>query len=96
MTYKQAQQVYKIQGKITVLVWLRKNGNLDWRKPRLYSLKHASKNFVVSVQDFQQSSKPSMLKVKDNEEKQKRLEYDEETVCSFRAGNKISLPGVAR
>nr|WP_157499290.1 IS3 family transposase [Flavobacterium beibuense] len=33
MTYKQAQSVYGIQGRSTVLVWLRKFGNLDWSKP---------------------------------------------------------------
>lgn len=35
MTYKQAQTVYGIQGRSTVLVWLRKYGNLDWNKPNL-------------------------------------------------------------
>lgn len=30
MTYKQAQARYGIQGKSTVLVWLRKHGRLDW------------------------------------------------------------------
>jgi len=30
MTYKQAQQRYGIQGRSTVLVWLRKHGHLDW------------------------------------------------------------------
>jgi len=35
MTYKQAQFVYGIQGRSTVLVWLRKYGNLDWSKPNL-------------------------------------------------------------
>jgi transposase len=35
MTYKQAQNTYGIQGKSTVLVWLRKHGNLDWSKPGL-------------------------------------------------------------
>ena len=29
-TYKQAQRRYGIQGKSTVLVWLRKHGRLDW------------------------------------------------------------------
>ena len=29
MTYKQAQKTYGIQGRSTVLVWLRKHGNLD-------------------------------------------------------------------
>lgn len=35
LTYKQAQNVYGIQGRSTVLVWLRKHGNLDWSKPGL-------------------------------------------------------------
>ena len=39
MTYKQAQKQYGIQGKSTVLVWLRKHGDLDWSKakPRNYT-----------------------------------------------------------
>ena len=35
LTYKQAQNTYGIQGKSTVLVWLRKHGNLDWSKSGL-------------------------------------------------------------
>ncbi len=35
MTYKQAQKLYGIQGRSTVLVWLRKHSNLDWSKPGL-------------------------------------------------------------
>ncbi len=31
VTYKQAQQKYGIQGKSTVLVWLRKHGRLSWQ-----------------------------------------------------------------
>jgi transposase-like protein len=31
LTYKQAQVKYGIQGRITVLVWLRKHGSLDWK-----------------------------------------------------------------
>lgn len=31
-TYKQAQQRYGIQGRSTVLVWLRKHGRLNWQK----------------------------------------------------------------
>ena len=34
ITYKQAQSIYGIQGKSTVLVWLRKYGNLDWKYPK--------------------------------------------------------------
>lgn len=33
LTYKQAQKSYGIQGRSTVLVWLRKHGTLDWSKP---------------------------------------------------------------
>lgn len=33
MTYKQAQRIYGIQGRSTVLVWLRKHGSLDWSRP---------------------------------------------------------------
>lgn len=35
MTYKQAQREYGIQGRSTVLVWLRKYGELDWRRPAM-------------------------------------------------------------
>jgi transposase-like protein len=31
LSYKQAQKKYGIQGKCTVLVWLRKHGRLDWK-----------------------------------------------------------------
>tara|TARA_Y100001960_G_C14588759_1_gene784544 strand:+ start:101 stop:490 length:390 start_codon:yes stop_codon:yes gene_type:complete len=31
-TYKQAQDYYGIQGRSTVLIWLRKHGRLDWSK----------------------------------------------------------------
>ena len=38
MTYKQAQKAYGIQGRSTVLVWLRKHGTFDWSIPHLYSM----------------------------------------------------------
>lgn len=31
LTYKEAQRKYGIQGRSTVLIWLRKYGTLDWR-----------------------------------------------------------------
>jgi len=37
MTYKQAQKRYGIQGRSTVLVWLRKHGRLDWSVETLMS-----------------------------------------------------------
>lgn len=39
LTYKQAQKKYLIQGRSTVLVWLRKYGTLDWSLPKQHSLK---------------------------------------------------------
>lgn len=33
LTYKQVQSTYGIQGKSTVLVWLRKHGSLNWSNP---------------------------------------------------------------
>jgi transposase-like protein len=33
MTYKQAQHIYGIQGRSTVLTWLRKHGKMNWSQP---------------------------------------------------------------
>jgi len=33
MTYKQAQDIYGIQGRSTVLTWLRKHGKMNWSQP---------------------------------------------------------------
>ena len=38
ITYKQAQARYGIQGRSTVLVWLRKHGTLDWSNPNLHHM----------------------------------------------------------
>lgn len=38
LSYRKAQRYYGIQGKSTVLVWLRKHGNLDWTLPKQYSM----------------------------------------------------------
>lgn len=43
MTYKQAQRAYGIQGRSTVLVWLRKHGTLDWSKPIVRNMKTPKK-----------------------------------------------------
>jgi len=36
MTYRQAQKAYGIQGRSTVLKWLRKHGTLDWSFPKVH------------------------------------------------------------
>jgi len=38
LTYKKAQKHYGIQGRSTVLVWLRKHGTLDWTLPKQYTM----------------------------------------------------------
>lgn len=42
-TYKEAQKHYGIQGRSTVLIWLRKHGRLDW-SPNNCMLKQPSPN----------------------------------------------------
>ncbi|MFT4601835.1 MAG: transposase [Arenicella sp.] len=44
MTYKQAQKTYGIQGRSTVLVWLRKHGILDWSKPSIHFMAHPNRS----------------------------------------------------
>lgn len=39
MTYKQAQRHYGVQGRSTVLVWLRKHGSLEWSPLMLQAMK---------------------------------------------------------
>lgn len=43
LTYKQAQDHYGIQGRSTVLTWLRKHGRLDWSQPIEHSPMSKSK-----------------------------------------------------
>jgi len=43
LTYKQAQDHYGIQGRSTVLTWLRKHGRLDWTQPIEHSPMSKSK-----------------------------------------------------
>ena len=38
LSWLQAQRKYGIQGKSTVLVWLRKLGTLDWSLPKVHDL----------------------------------------------------------
>ena len=40
LTYKKAQRQYGIQGRSTVLVWLRKHGTLDWTLPKQYTVEN--------------------------------------------------------
>ena len=50
LTYKQAQTKYGIQGRSTVLVWLRKHGNLDWSNPTIYSMPQPKRKLTPAEQ----------------------------------------------
>ncbi|MEZ8287586.1 IS3 family transposase, partial [Vibrio splendidus] len=44
MTYKQAQTIYGIQGRSTVLTWLRKHGKMNWAQtPRMNTMHQSTK-----------------------------------------------------
>lgn len=70
MTYKQAQKIYGIQGKSTVLVWLRKHGSQDWSIP--------VKNFKQSPKASETpSQKIKRLEKELSDAKLKNLLYEE-------------------
>jgi len=50
MTYKKAQKAYGIQGRSTVLVWLRKHGTLDWSKPVVHQMPKIKRNSCTKNQ----------------------------------------------
>lgn len=53
MIYKQAQGTYGIQGRSTVLVWLRKYGTLDWKNPSLHFMSSPKRKAIESNLLFQ-------------------------------------------
>jgi transposase-like protein len=62
MTYKQAQKVYGIQGRSTVLVWLRKHGNLDWSKPGLLFMSKAKETPAQKIKRLEQELSDEKLR----------------------------------
>jgi transposase-like protein len=50
LSYKQAQKKYGIQGRSTVLVWLRKHGNLDWKSKQPMKGKKPPKSQINDLQ----------------------------------------------
>lgn len=63
-TYKQAQKKYGIQGRSTVLVWLRKHGNLDWTKPNLYTMATSKESPEQKIKRLEQELDDEKLKNK--------------------------------
>ena len=54
MTDKQAQKIYGIQGRSTVLVWLRKHGKLDWRLPTLQPMMKSKETPAQKIKRLEQ------------------------------------------
>lgn len=53
LTYRQAQRKYGIQGRSTVLVWLRKLGTLDWSLPQLRQLPSKEKTPEQRIKELE-------------------------------------------
>ena len=64
MTYKQAQQLYGIQGRSTVLVWLRKHGTLDWSQPTLLMRTQSKENPAQKIKRLERELEDEKLKNK--------------------------------
>ena len=50
LSYKQAHARYGIQGRSTVLVWLRKHGNLDWNHPRVHMVDQSPEQRIKELE----------------------------------------------
>jgi hypothetical protein len=50
LTYKQSQKKYGIQGKCTVLTWLRKHGKLDWTSKMPMKKKAPPKTYISQLE----------------------------------------------
>lgn len=52
LTYKQAQRKYGIQGRSTVLVWIRKHGILDWKELSTMSNKKTPEQRIKELEEL--------------------------------------------
>jgi len=64
LTYKEAQIKYGIQGKSTVLVWLRKHGNLDWTIPKPDTMANKDQTPEQRIKELEAAIRESQLKNK--------------------------------
>lgn len=51
LTYKQSQRKYGIQGRSTVLIWLRKHGTLDWKSQKPMKEKRPPKTYISELEN---------------------------------------------
>ncbi len=63
-TYKQIQRVYGIQGRSTVLVWLRKYGTLDWTQPNMRSMPKTKETPSQKIKRLERQLSDEQLKNK--------------------------------
>lgn len=61
-TYKQIQKVYGIQGRSTVLVWLRKYGTLDWSHPKNHSMPKSKETPAQKIKRLERQLSDEKLK----------------------------------
>lgn len=64
MTYKQAQTMYGIQGRSTVLVWLRKHGTLDWSNPMKHQMPKSKETPAQKIKRLERELSDEKLKNK--------------------------------
>jgi transposase-like protein len=50
LTWKQSQRKYGIQGRSTVLVWLRKHGSLDWTSKTPMKKREPPKTYISQLE----------------------------------------------
>lgn len=62
MTYKQAQQHYGIQGRSTVLVWLRKHGRFDWSPQGMSMMPRAKETPAQTIKRLERELEDERLR----------------------------------
>lgn len=61
-TYKQIQKAYGIQGRSTVLVWLRKYGTLDWSSPNFHKMPQCKETPAQKIKRLERELEDERLK----------------------------------
>lgn len=64
LTYKQSQRRYGIQGRSTVLAWLRKYGSLDWSIPGKHYMPSKEKTPEQRIKELETALREEQLKTK--------------------------------
>jgi len=68
LTYKQAQKQHGIQGRSTVLVWLRRYGRLNWYRPKKTAMPHQKETPAQQIKRLERALE---------DERQRNLIYNE-------------------